>query len=159
MATIRITRDSSLAPDRVLFCAYDLSARRVEVWPAVHAEHYVVHSRGDKTADITEGTPTGIGTSWERCHYDWSEPGTVIATVTDSNVYRAGASDWRITATERDGGSRVEMTWTRQFRRTPRGLIFGTLFRVVGRPLFAGYVRDALRNMEQLEGAGTPART
>src|SRR6476469_7860434 len=134
--TIRIELTSSLPPERVLFGAYDFGARRTEVWPAVRAEHLVVHSSGDKSADVTEGTPAGIGTNWERCDYDWSQPGVVVATVTDSNVYAVPGSLWRLTATESDGGSRVEMAWTRRFRRIPRGLLFGTAFRLVGRPLF-----------------------
>ena len=157
MTTIRITRESALAPDRVLFAAHDFSARRVEVWPAVRTEHFVVHGSGDKRADVTEGTPTGIGTNWERCRYDWSEPGIVVATVTDSNVYRVPGSVWHITATPLDGGgSRVVMTWIRHFRRTPRGLLFGTAFRLVGRPLFRGYARDVMTNLERLESAVSP---
>jgi hypothetical protein len=154
MTTIRITRNSVLPPARVLLAAHDFSGRRVQVWPAVRTEHLIVHSRGETSADVTEGTPTGIGTSWERCDYDWSTPGTVVATVTDSNVYASSGSAWRVTAREADGGgSEVEMTWIRRFRRSPRGLLFGTLFRLAGRPIFGGYVRDVIRNMERLDDA------
>jgi len=154
MATIRITLDSSLPTSRVLFGGYDFSERRFAVWPAVRADHFVVHSRGDTTADVTEGTPAGIGTNWERCDYDWSTPGVVVATVTDSNVYAVPGSVWQMTATERHGGSRVELTWFRKFRRTPRGILFGTAFRTVGRLLFAKYARDVIANLEQLDAAG-----
>jgi hypothetical protein len=154
MTTIRITLDTNLPPSRVLFGGYDLGARRFEVWPAVRAEHFVVHSRGNTTADVTEGTSTGIGTSWERCDYDWSTPGVVVATVTDSNVYAVPGSVWALTATEHTGGSRVQMTWTRKFRHTPRGILFGTAFRTVGRLLFAKYARDVIANLERLEAAG-----
>jgi hypothetical protein len=157
MTTIRITRESPVPPDRVLFAAHDFSARRVEVWPAVHAEHFVVHASGDTSADVTEGTPTGIGTNWERCRYDWSERGIVVATVTDSNVYRTPGSVWHITAREIDGGgSEVVMTWIRRFRRTPRGLLFATAFRLVGRLLFRGYVCDVMTNLERLESTSLP---
>ena len=88
-----------------------------------------VHDHGETTADVTEGTPAGIGINWERCRYDWSEPGRVIATVIDSNVYAMPGSSWRITATATEPGSQVEMTWIRTFRHNPRGLFFGTLFR------------------------------
>jgi hypothetical protein len=154
MTTIRITNTSSLSPERVLFAARDFGKRRIEVWPAVRAEHLVVHDLADASADVTEGTPTGIGTNWERCRYDWSQPGIVVATVTDSNVYRVGASVWRIAATAIEGGgSRVEMTWVRRFRGTPRGLLFATVFRLLGRPVFAAYARDVIRNLERLESA------
>lgn len=158
MPTIRVSLRSSLSPERVLLAARDFSARRVEVWPAVRAEHLVVHGCHGTTADVTEGTPTGIGTSWERCDYDWSAPGVVVATVTDSNVYRPADSAWRITAHEVEGGSEIEMTWIRSFRRTPRGLLFGTAFRLLGRPLFRGYAREVIANLERLESApaGSP---
>src|SRR5690242_581376 len=121
MTTIRIQIDSKLAPETVLFAARDFSGRRVDVFPAVRSEHFVVHDSGATTADVTEGTPAGIGVNWERCDYDWSQPDRVIATVTDSNVYAYPGSAWELVATAVPEGSRVEMTWTRRFRRTPRG--------------------------------------
>ena len=98
------------------------------------AEHLTVHELSETTADATEGTSVGIGTNWERCRYDWSEPGRVTATVTGSNVYAHPGSSWQLTATPSDRGSRVEMVWQRTFRRNPRGLLFGTLFRIAWPP-------------------------
>jgi hypothetical protein len=153
MTTIRTSVTCALPPERVLHAAYDFTPRRVQVWPAVREEHLIVHGHGHTTADVTEGTPAGIGINWERCRYEWSEPGRVIATVIDSNVYSTPGSSWQITATAAEPGSRVEMTWIRTFRRTPRGLIFGTLFRAAGRPIFARYARQVIANLE------TDART
>jgi len=87
MTTIRVATDCMLAPARILHAAYDFGPRRTQVWPAVRAEHLTVHALGETTAEATEGTPAGIGINWERCRYDWSDPGRVTATVTDSNVY------------------------------------------------------------------------
>ncbi|HYV78551.1 MAG TPA: hypothetical protein VE979_10525, partial [Streptosporangiaceae bacterium] len=86
MTTIRITTDCTLPPACVLHAAYDFGPDRMLVWPAVRAEHLTVHELRETTADATEGTPAGIGVNWERCRYDWSEPGRVTATVTGSNV-------------------------------------------------------------------------
>jgi hypothetical protein len=79
----------------------------------------------------------------------------MIPTVTDSNVYAHPGSAWELAATAVPGGGRVAMTWTRRFRPTPRGLIFGTLFKVVGRPIVRGYARDVVHNIERLE-SGVP---
>jgi hypothetical protein len=87
MTTIRISLESSLPPDRFVFAARDFSTRRVEVFPAVRSEHFTVHEQAGASADVTEGTPAGIGVNWERCRYDWSEPDRVVATVIESNVY------------------------------------------------------------------------
>jgi hypothetical protein len=151
MATVRVRIDSALPYDRFVFAARDFSPRRMDVFPAVRADEFTVHAQAGTTADVTEGTPAGIGINWERCDYDWTEPGRVVATVTDSNVYMVPDSLWELTATPTEGGSRVEMTWIRRFRRTPRGLIFGTLFRLVGRPIFRSYARKVATNIERLE--------
>jgi hypothetical protein len=115
MRTITFSFPSFLPPWRVLEAAHDFTDRRSDVFPAVEAEHFEVHSIADNHADVTEGTRTGIGTNWERCRYDWSNPGSVTAAVTDSNVYVPGSS-WTITAVAAPQGSHVEMTWARQFK-------------------------------------------
>jgi hypothetical protein len=82
----------------------------------------------------------------------------VIPTVTDSNVYASPGSKWETAATPiEDGGSHVEMIWTREFKRGPRGRFFGPLFRVVGNRIFRGYALTTIKNMEQLERAGESA--
>ena len=156
MPTIRVVLHSSLAPERVLQAAYDFSERRAEIWPAVSVPRLTVHDRGDTWADVTEGTRAGPIVNWERCRYDWSQPGFVTATVTDSNVYAFPASSWEITATPTDNGSHVEMIWVREFKPGPRGRLFGTLFRIVGKRLFSGYARDVLTNLERIEHSERP---
>jgi hypothetical protein len=149
--TITFTFDSSPSPGRVLEAARDFSDRRGDVFPAVEAAHFEVHSIADEHADVTEGTGTGIGANWERCRYDWSTPGSVTAAVTDSNVYAPGSS-WTITAVATPPGSQVEMTWARRFKHTSRGRLFGTAFRLAGRPIFGKYARKIIDNLEMLEG-------
>jgi hypothetical protein len=106
------------------------------------------------TADVTEGTPAGVGVNWERCHYDWSTPGIVKATVIDSNVYAPRSSSWELRAKPNEGGSTVEMIWARKFKPGARGLIFGRLFRLVGKPIFTRDANRILRNVERLESNG-----
>ncbi|HUJ64096.1 MAG TPA: hypothetical protein VLX59_01065 [Acidimicrobiales bacterium] len=151
MRTITFTFDCSLPPARVLEAARDFTDRRSDVFPAVQAEHFEVHSIADKHADVTEGTGTGLGTNWERCRYDWSNPASVTAEVTDSNVYAPGSS-WTITAVAAPQGSQVEMTWARQFKHTIRGRLFGTAYRLAGRPIFGKYARKIIDDLETLEG-------
>ena len=153
MPVITVTVDTELPIRSILASASDFTPRRSDVFPAVEAKHFVVHNVEGPTADVTEGTGTGIGTSWERCRYDWSTPGLVTATVTDSNVYGPGSS-WRITAEPAPAGTRVEMSWIRRFKHTPRGVLFGTAFRIIGRPLFRKYARQVVANLEALEAAG-----
>jgi hypothetical protein len=116
-----------------------------------------VHQLGETSADVTEGTPAGVGINWERCHYDWSDPGSVIATVTDSNVYQPGSS-WELRAAPSEVGSSVDMIWIRNFKHDARGRIFGTLFTIIGRPIFAHDAKRILRNLERVESKSSTAR-
>jgi hypothetical protein len=153
VSTVHVVCQSPLPPARVLEAAYDFSERRADVWPAVSVKHMKVHEVERTSADVTEGTRVGPIVNWERCRYDWSQPGSVVATVTNSNIYALPGSSWEIRAVPSDGGSQVEMIWVRRFKRSPRGKLFGTLFRLAGRPLFSWEARRVLRNLEKLEAA------
>jgi hypothetical protein len=158
MPTIPVVLETPLPPERVLQAAHDFSERRAQVFPAVSVERLEVHVVEGSSADVTEGTPVGpFGVHWERCRYDWSQPGSVTASVTESNVYEPAGSRWEIRASANEAGSRVEMVWVREFKGSVRGRTFGTLFRLFGKPIFARYARDTLRNLEKLERLGTTA--
>ena len=157
MTVIKVEAESALPPERVLQAAYDFSDRRERIFPAVSVKRMNIHEQRLTDADVTEGTRAGPIVNWERCRYDWSSPDRVVATVIDSNVYATPGSRWEITATPTDGGSHVEMTWIREFRRGPRGRFFGTLFRLVGNRLFHGYAGQTIKNIEELERADEPS--
>lgn len=151
MTTIHVTTHTRLSPERVLTAGYDFSARRSEIFPAVSTQHTEVHELSQTSADVTEGTPAGVGINWERCRYDWSQPGSVKAIVTDSNVYQPPNSSWELRATQTEGGTKVDMIWMRDFAHSARGRIFGTLFRLVGKPIFTHDAKRTIRNLERLE--------
>jgi Polyketide cyclase / dehydrase and lipid transport len=156
MPTVRVVAETPVPPERVLAAAHDFTERREQIWPAVSVPRLEVHELGETSADATEGTRAGPIVNWERCRYDWSQPGLVTATVTDSNVYAVPGSSWELrAAAKEDGGSRVEMAWIREFRSGPRGAFFNFLFGRLGDRLFGKYARDALANLEKLEaGSG-----
>ncbi len=151
MTTIHTITESVLPMPVALAAAHDFTERRTAIFPAVSLEYFEVHELGDTWADVTEGTRAGVGINWERCRYDWSQSTCVTATVTDSNVYAVPGSSWELRATPVGGGSCVEMIWIREFKRTPRGAIFGTLYRLVGKPIFGRYARRILGNLQGLE--------
>ena len=145
---IAVTGAVDVPAERVLELVCDFGARRGEVFSAVSAKHLTVHSQAATTADVTEGTPVGPFVMWERCTYDWSRPGVVTATVTDSNVYAFPASLWEIGATPTALGWEVVMTWRRGFLRTPRGRFMGFVYRHQGKRAFTKYAAEILRNLE-----------
>jgi hypothetical protein len=149
--TVRIVVESSLPPERVLAAARDFSERRSDIFPAVQARYFEVHTVRERSADATEGTRSGPMFNWERCDYDWSKPDLVFADVKDSNVYNPDGSWWELKALPSGSGSRIEMTWERNFKRTPKGRLMNVLFKRAGNRLFGKYAREIVDNMEKLE--------
>ena len=149
MTTIRIVLESMLPADDVLAAAHDFTARRSRIFKAVQPKYLVVHEIGDGFADVTEGTRAGPIVNWERCHYDWSTPGHVIATVIDSNVYAFPGSRWELSANASGTGSTVEMIWTRRFNRRPKGRLFGFAFLRIGRSAFGKYAAEIIESLEK----------
>ena len=147
-ATVEVVLESSLPPDRILAAAYDFSAKRPDIWKNVKPDMYTVHSLGETTADVTEGGRAGPLVAWERCDYDWSTPGRVKATVTDSNVYTSGESSWEISAIPIENGSRVTMTWVRGFKGNPTARFLSVLYRVGGKRIFTPDAKKVIANIE-----------
>ena len=136
MVTIQVAAHTPLPPERVLEAARDFSERRADVWPNVRKRHLEVHESGENFADVTEGTWV-VGLFWERNRYDWSNPGTVKATVIDSSIFEPG-STWELRATARDSGSQVQMVLNRGFRSGPKGRIASTVHHTSARGSGAG---------------------
>ncbi|MCA1700802.1 MAG: hypothetical protein LC790_18610 [Actinobacteria bacterium] len=150
MLRVTVTAETSATPKQVLALAgTDFSAQRAKIWPNVTAKRLEVHKRGDTYTEVTEGA-TGIAWfAWERSRYDWSQPTTVTQTVLDSNVLEQGSS-WELRVARReDGGSNVQMTLERSFRRTPAGTVAYTLNHLAGRRGWSFYLRSALKAVAQ----------
>ena len=145
--TIKVTAETPTTPERVLEAAHDFSDRRADVWANVRRRHLEVHERGEYFAEVTEGTWV-VGLFWERNRYDWSQPGSVKATVVDSNIFQPG-STWELRATARAGGSAVELVLHRGFRRGPKGRIAGAVHHTVGKWVWGLFLRRALAAIEK----------
>jgi Polyketide cyclase / dehydrase and lipid transport len=115
MPKVHVVDETTVPPEQVLEAARDFSERRAKLWPDVHTEHLEVHEHGSTFAEVTEGNPWPIGHVWERLRYDWSEPGALRGTVTDSNIFKAG-STWELVAAPIKGGSRVEIDAVRHLQ-------------------------------------------
>jgi hypothetical protein len=150
--TLHVVEETSVAPERVLEAARDFSERRAEMWPDVHVEHLEVHEVGETFAEVTEGNPWPIGHVWERLRYDWSEPGSVKGTVTDSNIFKPG-STWEIRATPVNGGSRVEVIGVRHLRGA-KGSLLAPFFPLgLAKRTVADHLRHFLSYLENQDPA------
>lgn len=134
MTRLTFTVDSPRPAEDVLGALVEFTERRPELWPAIDPAVYQVHTVGDGTAEVTEGSDV-MGGIWAHEHYDWSGD-TVRATIVESNLWHPGGT-WQATVTPSDaGGSRVEVVRDRR-ARTLKGRVLETLLKVVGRRLLA----------------------
>ena len=154
VVSLATVHELELAADTVLAAACDFSGRRELIFPAVSVRRMTVHALESTTADVTEGSRLGPFVFWERCTYDWSRPGVVTATVTDSNIYAVPESNWTLAATSTQRGCRVEMTWQRRFRRRGLGRFMGFMYRRTGQRSFGKYAGDILANLERAGATG-----
>jgi hypothetical protein len=147
MLRISVSAVTSASPEQVLGAASDFSEQRAKVWPNVKAKHLEVHDSGAEFAEVTEGIWI-IGLFWERCRYEWSQPGSVKATVLDSNVLEPG-STWELRAVPRNGGSAVEMILNRNFRTSPKGTLGSAVNHLSGKRGWGSYLRRVLAAVEK----------
>jgi len=77
--------DSSVSAERMIAALTDFTDNRLKLWPTIDKRYYQVHSVSESSADVTEGSAV-FGGLHGREHYDWSTPGLVRATVSNSNI-------------------------------------------------------------------------
>lgn len=142
MTTVRFALETSVPAAHVLGAAIEFSKRRPDLWPNISRRFYTVHDVSETWADVTEGSDI-MGGFWARERYDWSTPGTVKATVQESNVFQPGGT-WEIRVQPvESGGSRIEVTRDRK-GRGPKGRVMEALLAVVGRKVLAGGLQRTL---------------
>lgn len=143
---VHLTAKTSAPSRYVLEALHDFGDRRARIWPNVTRGHFRVHDSDKNSAEVTEELwPTGI---WERCRYEWSQAGSITATVVESNALRAGSS-YAMRLTPADAGTRVEVQVLRDFERGPRGRFAEGVNRVAGRWLLAWDLRRALSAIDE----------
>src|SRR5438270_12178444 len=102
MPTIHFTQTTTSTPEQFVAGLTDFGPGRQELFVNSADGYLKVHDHGPASADVTEGS-RGI---WERLQYDWSDPGRVVMTTTDSNAW-GGASGHTYTLTRQSDGTTV----------------------------------------------------
>jgi hypothetical protein len=137
MTRIEFDFHTRATPAQVVELLTDFSPDRPKRWPQLSERWYEVYEVGETSADVREGQDKP--TIWAREHYDWSTPGTVTWTVTESSDLAPG-SFVRLTAADAsDGGSDVRGTWERT-ATTVKGRAIVALMSVVGRRVLSSYL-------------------
>jgi len=108
------------------------------------ADKYLkVHHRGPAEADVTEGS-NGI---WERLHYDWSDPGRVVMTTTDSNLWE-GASGHTYTFTRRPNGTTDLDAVVVRDGKNLKGKLLGFVLRFFGERVLGRELEKTVKAIE-----------
>lgn len=150
MAALELTIETALGPDEVRAALLDFSVRRPEIWPDLEPSLYKVHSVGETSADVTEGSKMPGMTVWAREAYDWSSLDTIRWTVTESNFCAAGSYVAATISAGTDGGTRLHVEWDRTGTSFKGKVIIGLIRLTKGKPI-ASSVTKAFRRMEQAE--------
>jgi hypothetical protein len=129
---------TTATPEQVIELMTDFSPSRPHRWPASSVKAFEVYHLGETEADIREGQD--FPKLWATWHYDWSTPGSVTLTVTDSGALDPG-SYMTLTATPgAEGGSAVHGEWE-QNSKNLTALIGVTIMRFIGPRFLASYYK------------------
>jgi hypothetical protein len=153
MPTIHLHQTTTATPEQFVAAITDFGPGRSELFPNSDDGYLKVHDRGPTEADVTEGSS---GT-WERLHYDWSDPNRVVMTTTDSNAW-GGNSGHTYTLTPRpDGTTDVDVVVVREGKNL-KGRALGVVLTIVGKRFLGGALAKTVKAVEaRNSGAGAAA--
>jgi hypothetical protein len=125
-------------PEQVVELLTDFSPNRPERWPQLSAKWYEVYTVGATEADVREGQDKPV--FWAKEHYDWSTPGKVTWTVTESEYLAPGSYVSIEAKASAGGGSDIHGEWDRTGKNRP-GNMAAFIMRFAGRKIMSRYLR------------------
>ncbi len=153
MATIHLHQTANVTPEQYIAGLTDFGSDRSKLFGNSADEYLTVHQLGDSHADVTEGS-SGI---WERLHYDWSNPGRVVLTTTDSNVW-GGASGHTYTFTRQPNGTTdIDVDVIREGKNL-KGRFLGLVLGTVGKQVLEKAFENSIKAIEARNGTETGRR-
>jgi hypothetical protein len=144
MTTLHFTKITTATPEQLLAALTDFGPGRSEVFKNSAEDYLEVHDHGVDWADVTEGSS---GT-WERLHYDWSDPRRVVMTTTESNAWGGDSGHTYSFTPLPDGKTRVDATVVRDGKNF-KGRFFAVLFRFAGQKVLGGAFQKAIEAIEK----------
>jgi hypothetical protein len=143
MSTIHVHQATTATAEQYIAGLTDFGPGRSRLFGNSADDYLKVHDRGPDWADVTEGSK---GT-WERLHYDWSDPRRVVATTTDSNAF-GGASGHTYTFTRLpDGKTDVDLVTVREGKNL-KGRFLGIVLGTVGKSVLRNAFKDSVKAVE-----------
>jgi hypothetical protein len=152
MSTIHLHQTTTATPEQYVAGLTDFGPGRSKVFSKSADDYLKIHHLSPAEADVTEGS----GGVWERLHYDWSNPNTVVLTTTDSNVW-GGASGYTYTFTRQpDGMTDVDVVIVREGKNA-KGRVLGLVLGSVGKGVLGKAFGNSIKAIEARNN-GAPAR-
>jgi len=143
LTTINLHQTTTATPSQFVAALTDFGPGRSKLFPNSADGYLKVHDQGPNWADVTEGS-NGI---WERLRYDWSNPGRVTMTTTDSNTW-GGRSGHTYTLTGRSGGGTdVDVVVVREGKNL-KGRAIGLLLAAGGKRVLAKGLASTVKAVE-----------
>ena len=132
-----------MTPEQYIAGLTDFGPGRSKLFGNSADEYLKVHHRGSTEADVTEGS----GGIWERLHYDWSDPGHVVLTTTDSNTW-GGASGHTYSFTRNPNGTtNIDVDVVREGKNL-KGWLLGFVLRTIGRTVLKKAFQNSVTAIE-----------
>jgi hypothetical protein len=155
MPTFHFQQTTTATPEQFIAGLTDFGPGRAELFENSADGYLKVHDQGPSEADVTEGS-AGI---WERLHYDWSDPGRVVLTTTDSNAWANVASHTYTLKRNPDGTTEVDYVVVREGKNL-KGRFLGLVLGTVGKGRLKGAFEKAVKAIEaRADGAGAAQAT
>jgi hypothetical protein len=143
MSTIHLHQTTTSTPEQFVAALTDFGPGRSALFGNSADKYLKVHHRGPAEADVTEGS-NGI---WERLHYDWSDPGRVVMTTTDSNLWE-GASGHTYTFTRRPNGTTDLDAVVVRDGKNLKGKLLGFVLRFFGERVLGRELEKTVKAIE-----------
>jgi hypothetical protein len=104
---------------------------------------------------VTEGTgKNGRALTWERLHYDWSDPRHVTMDVVDSNVFSTRSKHSYAITPQRDGTTALDVDVIRDGKNL-KGRVISLVVSTVGKGGLAKALHETVKAIEARNDAGT----
>lgn len=143
MSTIVLHRTTTATAEDYIAALTDFGPGRSNLFGNSADAYLKVHHRGRTLADVTEGS-SGI---WERLRYDWSDPGRVVLTTTDSNVWGGGSGHTYRFTRRPDGLTDIDVVVVRDGKNL-KGKLLGFVLGTIGKRVLETAFDNSVRAVE-----------
>jgi hypothetical protein len=148
MSIIHLHQRTTLTPEQYIAGLTDFGPGRSKLFGNSADEYLKVHHRGRWQADVTEGS----GGVWERLHYDWSDPGRVVLTTVDSNVWGGRSGHTYAFARRANGVTDIDVVVVREGKNL-KGRILGFVLGTIGRHVLERAFEQSVKAIETRSAA------